>query len=104
MFIKTKKRGEIEVGGDEGLSKALSEAFGPILDEMYDITVKDTTIVLWPDDELTVCVAIGGDNADDPDLITVGLEKLVKDAVGNASKSERAEVIKRLCEIAESIK
>jgi hypothetical protein len=100
MFIKTKKRGEIEVGGDEEISKALSSAFGPILDEMYDLIVEETTLTMWPDDDLTICISVGGDNADENDLKTVTLGQLIKDAASGADKQEKTAMKNKLREIA----
>jgi len=102
MFIRTKKRGEIEVGGDEELSEALSKAFGPILDEMYDLTVAETTLKMWPDEDLTICMSIGGDNAGEHDLKTVKLQELINDAISYANKQEKESIKKKLKEIANS--
>lgn len=107
MFIKTKKRGEIEVGGDEEIGKALSELFGnilgDILDEMYDVIVKETTFIMWPDEDLTICVDVGGDATCDHDLKTITLEKLIREAISVGDIEEVEYVKKKLIEIANSI-
>ena len=103
MFIKTKKRGEIEVGGDEELAKALSKTFGKILDEMYDLIIKETTLTMWIDEDLTVCVNTGGDSGADEDFKTMTLERLIGDAAQGANKQEIAMIKDKLIKIAESL-
>jgi len=103
MLIKTKKRGEIEVGGDEKISKALSCFFGSILDEMYDLVVENTTLTMWPDKDLTICISVGGDDCSDEDLKTTTIEKLIMEAVLVADAKERDAMRKKLIKIAESL-
>ena len=103
MIIKTKKCGEFEIGESEQISKALSDALGPVLDEMYDIVVVATTITMWPDEDLTICVAIGGDDVDELDLKTITLQTLITDAMTSANVEEREDAKRKLIEIAASI-
>ena len=99
MIIKTKKRGEIEVGGDKEMSGAISKVFGPILDEAYDITIEETTITMFPDEELTICVAFGGNNAGDHDFKTVTLEELVRDSIyDNQAKAHMKEILRKIAD------
>jgi len=104
MMIKTKKRGEIEIGGDDELGKALSKWLGPVLDETLDIIARNTTIWLSPDDDVEIYVDVGGEADCIDDLITVTLEKLIGDAVSHADKGERDNVRKKLRAIADRIK
>ena len=88
MIITTKKRGEIEVGNDREVENALSKVFGPILDEMLDMQVQETTAWLSvnvANNQIDIVIAVGQGEIEE-DFKRIPLEELIKEEVNECDE------------------